>query len=102
MITTCPYGIDMTSTTAQQLAESVVADGFAAHSTAVAAFLAASERRGADPVLLSIAGDAAEPEVARLRALGRLVVDFATSSSLRSEIAATPPTQLVACGASAA
>ena len=100
-MTRCPYGEDMTPTTAQELAESVVADGFAVHRTALAAFLGTLERRGANPVLLAIAGGAGEPEVARLRALGRLVVDFATSSH-RSEAATAPTTRLVACGTSAA
>ena len=91
----------MTPTAAQQLAESVVADGFTAHRTALAAFLGAAERRGANPVLLAVAGNAAEPEVARLRALGRLVVELAGSSH-RSETAAVPSTRQVACGTSAA
>jgi hypothetical protein len=99
VMTRHPYGEDMTPTTAQQLAESVVADGFTAHPTALSAFLGAAERRGANPVLLAVAGDPAEPEVARLRALGRLVVDFA-SSTHRSETATV--LRRVACGTSAA
>ena len=99
-MTGCPYGEDMTPTTAQHLAESVVADGFATHAATLGTFLEAARRRGANPVLVAIAGDAGEPEVARLRALGRLVVEL-SSSAYRSDAPAVP-TRRVVCGTSAA
>jgi hypothetical protein len=101
LMTGDPYGEDMTPITAAHLAESVAADGFTAHRTALAGFLGAAERRGANPVLLAVAGNAGEPEIARLRALGRLVVELAGPSN-RSEAASEPPTRPVACGTSAA
>lgn len=65
----------MTPTAAQQLAESVVADGFDAHRAELAALLAAASHRGVNPLVVAVAADPAEPTVARLRALGRVVVE---------------------------
>lgn len=66
----------MTPTTAQELAEAVVVDGFGAHKAALAALFAGARRRGVSETLVSIAADPFEVDVVRLRALGRVVVDY--------------------------
>ena len=71
-----PYGGPMTPTAATELAESVMADGFGAHRAALAALFAGARRRGVTPVLVAVAADPTEPAVARLRALGRVVVEY--------------------------
>ena len=63
----------MTPTAALQLAESVVADGFAPHQEALADLLAEAYHRGVDPVVVGVVADPTEPTVARERALGRLI-----------------------------
>lgn len=76
----------MTSTAAQQLAESVVADGFGAHRAQLAALFAGARRRGVNPVVVTVAADPTEPRAVRERALGRLVVEY----SRLDETAARP------------
>lgn len=66
----------MTPAAASELAESVVADGFGAHRAQLAALFAGARRRGVNPVLVAVAADPTEPTVARLRALGRVVVEY--------------------------
>jgi hypothetical protein len=67
----------MSPTAAQELAEAVVTDGFGPHRAALAALFAGSRRLGVDPVLVAVAADPTEALVARQRALGRVVVDYA-------------------------
>ncbi len=66
----------MTPTTAQQLAEAVVRDGFGSHRAALAALFAGAHRRGVTPVLVAVAADPAAPVPVRERALGRVVVEY--------------------------
>lgn len=66
----------MTPTAAANLAEAVVADGFGSHRAELAALFAGARRRGVNPVLVAVAADPREPVVARLRALGRVVVEY--------------------------
>lgn len=74
------YGAGMTPTASQQLAESVVADGVGAHRAAIVALVADARRLGVNPVLADIVTDPSGPDVARERALGRLVVEHACLS----------------------
>lgn len=66
----------MTPTAAQHLAEAVVADGFGAHRNELITFLAAARRRGVDRMLVMLVADDTESSIARLRALGRVVVEY--------------------------
>lgn len=66
----------MNPTTAARLAEAVVRDGFGAHRTALAALYAGARRRHVSETLIGVAADPEAPQVARERALGRLVVDY--------------------------
>ncbi len=66
----------MNPTTAQELAEAVVADGFGAHRPALAALFAGARRRGLNETLVAIAADPTEVDVVRFRALGRVVVEY--------------------------
>lgn len=66
----------MTPTEALQLAEGVVADGFAAHRPALAALFAGARKLGVNETLVAIAAGPDEPSAARLRALGRVVVSY--------------------------
>lgn len=75
----------MTPTEAQQLAESVVAEGFGAHRAALAALFAGARRLGVSETLVAVAAGPDEPLVARQRALGRVVVDYVRAQST------TPP-----------
>lgn len=59
------------------IAELVAADGFDAHEAALREWLSQVDARGRSPVLLAIVADPEAPEVARLRALGRLMVEAA-------------------------
>lgn len=60
------------------LAEAVVADGFPAHTAALADVVAVARRAGVRTVLVDIVADEASPVVARQRALGRLIVALAS------------------------
>lgn len=71
-----PYVGCMTPADVQQLTESVVTDGFHPHRDALDALVADARRRGVDPVLLDVLAGADEPPVARLRALGRVTVQY--------------------------
>ena len=76
-MTPSPYGEDMsTTTTAQELAEAVAADGFAAHRAALAALFTNARRLGVTPILVDIAEDPSEARAVRERALGRVVVQY--------------------------
>jgi hypothetical protein len=74
----------MIPTAAQQLAESVVADGFGAHRRALESLVAAARRSGVSPVLVDVVADPAAPPVARQRALGRVVVAYCRHLEERS------------------
>ena len=93
----------MTPTAAQQLAESVVADGFGSHRAALAALFAGARRRGVDPAVVAIAADPTEPVVVRERALGRVVVDYCrlVEAAAVTAVAAMAPCA-EPCGATAA
>lgn len=69
----------MTPTQAEALAEAVAVDGIAAHHPSVAALAAAARAAGVAPTLAAIVADPDQPEVARLRALGRLVAAWCST-----------------------
>jgi hypothetical protein len=54
------------------LAQALASDGVAPHEARLQAAAELAGRRGADPLFVAIAADNSEPEVARLRAFGRL------------------------------
>jgi hypothetical protein len=56
-----------------ELAHAVVADGVAAHAAALNQLVAAAYAAGVSSTLIGIVSDRAQPEVARLRALGRIL-----------------------------
>jgi len=56
------------------LAESVVADGFDRHESAVGELIAEARHREIDEVLVEILADRSVPRVVRERALGRVIV----------------------------
>ncbi len=103
----------MTPTTALNLAEAVVADGFGAHRAELAALFAGARRAGVRETLVSIAADPTEVDVVRLRALGRVVVaysaavghadepDFSPAPAVAVLDEAPPRRALVACGSAA-
>ncbi len=83
----------MTPTTAIELAESVVEDGFGAHRAALAALAAGARRQGVSDVLVTIAVDPTEPRAVRERALGKIVARYANACEagpdpVRPELAA--------------
>lgn len=65
--------------TAAQLAEAVVADGFAAHRTALDAFLRVAAARAVAPTLVPVVADETAPRPVRERALGKVVMAFCRS-----------------------
>ena len=85
----------MTPTEAIELAEAVVADGFGSHRAQLAALFAGARRRGVNPVLVAIAADPTEPEVARLRALGRVVVEYSRLAEPPADVSGARPGELV-------
>ena len=54
------------------LAADLAASGFAGHDAAIRSIVHAARARGVSPVLVGILADPREPEVARLRAFGRV------------------------------
>jgi len=54
------------------LAQALASDGLTPHEARVRAAAQLAGRRGADPISVAVLLDAAEPEVARLRAFGRI------------------------------
>lgn len=83
-MTTIPTTDDMLG-----LAEAIVTQGFDAHRTALAELVEAARRRGVRPVLVDIVADEASPTVARLRALGRVIVALSAGPAARVDAART-------------
>ncbi len=72
------------------LAAAVSADGIAAHSGRVDHFVVTARAARVRPALVSILADPSQPEVARMRALGRILaeLDRATPAPTRHLAAA--------------
>lgn len=70
----------MTSLHALELAECIVADGFAARQDAVTTLHRAAVERNVNPVLIDVVADDAAPRPVRERALGRLVVQLSRAA----------------------
>ncbi len=62
------------------LAWDLATDGFSGHENAVLAVVRAARQRGVSPVLVDILADVRQPEVARLRAFGRIAVALAAAT----------------------
>lgn len=70
----------MTSLHALELAEHIVADGFAAREDDVTALNDVAVARHLSPVLIDVVADATAPRPVRERALGRLVVQISRAA----------------------
>ncbi len=79
-MTRFPYVRDMTHSEAMQLAEAVVADGFARHRASLGALYAGARRRGVSETVVAVAADPTAPTVVRERALGKLVVAYCAAA----------------------
>jgi hypothetical protein len=67
----------MTTTDLSHLAEDLVSDGFVGHEAAVRQVVRSARMAGLSAVLIGVLADPREPEVARLRAFGRLAGSLA-------------------------
>jgi hypothetical protein len=63
-----------------ELAAAVVADGVAAHADTLRQLAAVAYAAGVSNTLIAIVADRTQPEVARLRALGRILAALDTPS----------------------
>lgn len=70
----------------EMLAQALAVDGFTPHEARVRAAADLAGRRGADPISISVVLDPAEPEVARLRAFGRMAAWLTGLRSDRVEV----------------
>lgn len=70
----------MTTDTALNLAETIVADGFDSFDSELAALLEEARRAAVNPVIVDVAGDTANPAPVRQRALGRVVVQLSRTT----------------------
>ncbi len=84
-----------TTDNTMDLAEAIVADGFAAHHAAVAELVARARRVGVCAVLTDVVADATAPRPVRERALGRVLVAL-------DAIVGAPPVLVTTGAASAA
>lgn len=57
-----------------QLGQALAAHGFAGHDAAIHAVVESARGAGLSPVLIAVLADPTEPELARLRAFGRLAL----------------------------
>ncbi len=70
----------MTPLTALELAEHVVADGFAAQKDALTELYREALANSVSDVLVEVAADDAEPRPVRERALGKIVVQLSSAA----------------------
>lgn len=70
----------MAPITALELAEHVVADGFAAQKDALTELYRTARNNDVNEVFVAVAADDAEPRPVRERALGRIVVELARAA----------------------
>jgi hypothetical protein len=73
-----------------ELADAVVADGVAAHADTLTTLAAAAYSAGVSRQLITLLTDRSQPEVARMRALGRVLaqLDSPSEPQVRTSIAA--------------
>ena len=71
------------------LAADLAASGFAGHDAAVRSIVHAARARGVSPVLVGILADASEPEVARLRAFGRVAIALSRPATMAPAVSRT-------------
>jgi hypothetical protein len=72
-----------------ELAHAVVADGVAAHAAALSQLVAAAYTAGVSNTLIGIVADRTQPEVARLRALGRILAALESPSEPQAPASTT-------------
>ena len=72
-----------------ELATAVIADGVAAHAAALNQLAAAAYAAGVSTTLIGIISDRTQPEVARLRALGRILAALDSPSEPQAATATT-------------
>jgi hypothetical protein len=73
--------VPMSSTDLSELAWELASAGFAGRENAVRQVVRTSRTHGLDPVLVGILADAHQPEVARLRAFGRIAALLAAPAA---------------------
>ena len=69
--------IDMSTPHLTELALDLASDGFGGHEHAVRSVVRSARDRGVAPTLVAVLADPRQPEVARLRAFGRIAVALA-------------------------
>lgn len=79
MIIEASYGSSMTPTDAIALAEAVARDGLGSHHDQVAGLIRLARAHGLRPALVDALDDRDGPEIARRRALGRIVLLLASA-----------------------
>ena len=66
------------------LASDLESFGFAGQEVALRPIIRAARAAGVTPLLVDVLADPSEPEVARLRAFGRVATELATLTSVRA------------------
>jgi hypothetical protein len=66
------------------LARDLEQDGFQGHELSIRQVAHSACAAGVSPVIVAILADPSEPEVARLRAFGRVATELATLTSVRT------------------
>jgi hypothetical protein len=74
----------MTTPQLLRLAWDLESFGFASQEVALRPVIRAARAAGVSPVLVDVLADPAEPEVARLRAFGRVATELATLTSVHT------------------
>jgi hypothetical protein len=72
-----------------ELAHAVVADGVAAHAAALNQLASVAYAAGVSTTLIGIVSDRTQPEVARLRALGRILAALESPSEPQAATSTT-------------
>jgi hypothetical protein len=80
-MTSRSYAFNMAPTTALELAEHVVTDGFVVQNDALTALYRTARQNDVSDVLVTVASDDAAPRAVRERALGRIVVQLARTAA---------------------
>ena len=78
----------MSSTDLADLAWDLASDGFVGREPTVRQVVRTARAAGVSPVLAAVLGDAREPEIARLRAFGRIAAELAARDARRPVVAA--------------
>lgn len=77
----------MSSTDLADLAWDLASDGFVGREADVRQVVRTARANGVSPVLIAVLGDPREPEIARLRAFGRITATLAARDAARPVVA---------------